>query len=93
MSYTEFISNYSLDNSQSKKGNDSKPKILDELLKENTSNNSPPKNIPLMSSKDKLKLRKDKHVLGHHHCIKQQSLRHMLIKCFLYPFIVEKNPT
>ena len=66
MSYTEFISNYSLDNSQSKKGNDSKPKILDELLKENTSNNSPPKNIPLMSSKDKLKLRKDKHVLGHH---------------------------
>ena len=56
--YADFLRNYTLDSKKSNENdqNDYQPEILEEIEKE-LSPNSLPKSIPLMSSKEKLKLR------------------------------------
>ena len=65
--YAEFLSNYYLKKKPIEEDqNDSQPEILEELVAEFNCENSLPKNLPLMSSKDILTLRRQKSVLRYH---------------------------
>ena len=68
MSYAEFLSNYSLENLKTNQYNGSQPEILDDLLRSSKSveQSDLPKSFPLMSSKESLKLRKEKCILRYH---------------------------
>ena len=66
MCYAEFLANYCLESNTMKNENDSQPEILDDLLKSDIDLKGFPKRVPLMSSKEKLKLRKEKCVLRYH---------------------------
>ena len=68
MCYAEFLSNYSLEDLKTNQCNDSQPEILDNLLRSSKSleQSDLPKSFPLMSSKESLKLRKDKCILRYH---------------------------
>ena len=94
MCYADFLRNYTLDSKKSNENdqNDYQPEILEEIEKE-LSPNSLPKSIPLMSSKEKLKLRKKKCVLRYHVPNKETKLEayshHMLF--MFYPFRSENE--
>ena len=68
MCYAEFLSNYSLENLKTNQYNGSQPEILDDLLRSSKSveQSDLPKSFPLMSSKESLKLRKEKCILRYH---------------------------
>ena len=68
MCYAEFFSNYSLENLKTNQCNGSQPEILDDLLRSSKSveQSDLPKSFPLMSSKESLKLRKEKCILRYH---------------------------
>ena len=68
MCYVEFLSNYSLENLKTNQCNDSQPEILDDLLRSSKSveQSDLPKSFPLMSSKESLKLWKEKCILRYH---------------------------
>ena len=68
MCYAEFLSNYSPENLTTNQYNGSQPEILDDLLRSSKSveQSDLPKSFPLMSSKESLKLRKEKCILRYH---------------------------
>ena len=68
MCYAEFLSNYSLENLKTNQYNGSQPEILDDLLRSSKSveQSDLPKSFPLMSSKESLKLQKEKCILRFH---------------------------
>ena len=93
MCYAEFLANYSLESNPLKNENDSQPVILDELLKMNPDISLLPKNVPLMSSKEKLKLRKEKSVIRYHvpnqHTQSELYAHHLLF--LFFPFRKESE--
>ena len=93
MCYAEFLSNYSLENLKTNEYSDSQPEILDNLLHSSKSveQSDLPKSFPLMSSKESLKLRKDKCMLGIIFRIKRHSQKNMRITCFLCSFHLKMN--
>ena len=65
--YAEFLSNYLIDTkANSDQINDSQPEILDEINSDLDNNQRLPKRLPLMSTKEYVKFRKEKCVLRFH---------------------------
>ena len=94
MCFAEFLSNYYLTIKQKPEDqNDSQPEILEELIQEIVNGNNLPQTLPLMSSKDKLTLRKEKCVLRYHvpsREKKPESYAHHLLMMF-FPFRSESD--
>jgi len=63
--YAQFLAKYYLE-SKNKEENDYQPEILEELDPAEVADMSLPKSVLLMSSKERLKLRKNKCVLRYH---------------------------
>ncbi|XP_066911584.1 uncharacterized protein [Clytia hemisphaerica] len=64
--YAQFLSNYYLEPKKKEIENDYQPEILDELDPAEAVDLALPNSVPLMSSKERLKLRKNKSVLRYH---------------------------
>jgi len=90
--YAEFLSNYTLNSKiLNEEENDSQPEILNELLF--LENSTLPKSVPLMTSKQSLKLRKTKCVLRCHvpnKLTRPEEYAHHLLFMFL-PFRSENE--
>ena len=87
--YANFLANYVVDyKTDPDEENDNQPEILNELLEGIEYENNYPKIVPLMGSKEKLKLRKEKCVLRYHVPNPNkdaESYAHHLL-CMFYPF-------
>lgn len=82
MCYSEFLSNYSQKiKPKSDDENDSQPEILEELIAEIHNESAYPKNLPLISSKEMLSLRKEKCVLRYHVPSREKIQKDMHITC------------
>ena len=93
MCYAEFLSNYSLENLKTNQYNDSQPENLDNLLHFGMSveQSDLPKSFPLMSSKESLKLQKNKCILRYHipnQTTQPEEYAHCMPLMF-FPFINE----
>ena len=90
MCYAEFLSNYSLENLKTNQCNYSQPERLDDLLRSSkpVEQLDLPKSFPLISSKQSLKLWKEKCILRYHISNQttqpEQCANHMLIMFFLF---------
>lgn len=94
MCYAEFLSRYSLKTKPKlEEENDSQPEILKDIISEIQVESTYPKTLPLMSSKEKLSLRKEKCVLRYHVPSKEKNpegFAHHLLLMF-YPFRKESE--
>ena len=91
--YAEFLRNYTLDKKPNENDeNDYQPQVLEEVI-EDEDTNLLPKVVPLMSSRERLKLRKKKCVLRYHvpnKTTKPEAYAHHMLLMF-YPFRSESE--
>ena len=93
LSYAQFIANYYLEPRKIEQENDYQPEILDKIDESEIANLELPKSVPLMSSNERLKLRRNKCVLRYHVPSKdkkpEQYAHHLLF--MFYPFRNEEE--
>ena len=91
--YAQFLSNYYLDTKKTGEENDYQPEVLEELDPSEVANLTLPKSVPLMSSKERLKLRKTKSVLRYHVPSKEKKPEHYAhhLLFMFYPFRNEEE--
>ena len=86
--FSQFLSHYYLVAKPQDDANDSQPQVLLDDLVEVNNVSTFPKNIPLMSSKEKLKCRKVKAVLRYHvpnpHKYAERYAHHLLFMFYLF---------
>ncbi|XP_066927184.1 uncharacterized protein [Clytia hemisphaerica] len=91
--YAQFLSNYYLEPKKKEIENDYQPEILDELDPAEAADLALPNSVPLMSSKERLKLRKNKSVLRYHVPSKEKKPEHHAhhLLFMFYPFRNEEE--
>ena len=91
--YAQFLSNYYLEPKKKETENDYQPEILEELDPAEVADLALPKSVPLMSSKERLKLRKTKSILRYHVPSKEKKPEHHAhhLLFMFYPFRNEEE--